>query len=322
MKLQPTIQNRPSMKVIRCYFYSLLSHLILISVLLQPNPAYAELKVLERSADKLPEWIKLHTQDYLLPYAEGTSLNEARRLLEQELLRQVASAVAIHVEGTTVTDAGVNGDHEWDTYHNYLTASIARLPFITDITLAKCKDIYWDHVIEKNSGKECYRMTALYPFDAKTRERLISQYEAFDYDLERALVEIEERWKTINSSADISTAESQLEALSQSFIDSNRIKRCQNALELYGKIRNSLSLEGTILSEGLCHVRVLRGNTLFHTEGRINVSSECASDIKVTKNSEGWSIQFNNEDCLKDEANSLKITLRDNGIRLKTEVSF
>lgn len=310
------------MNKMRYYKFSLISLLILTSSLFLPTYLHAELKVIERSADKIPDWMMQHTQDHLVCMAQGNSLSEARQLLEQELLRQVASAIAVHIEGATIADSGIEAGQEWDTFHSNLATSIARLPFITDITLAKCKDIYWDHVIDKNSGKECYRITALYPFDSNIREKLINQYETYDSDLEKTLVEIEERWKIINSSGDAAQAVATLEALSESFLDSNRRNRCKSTLELYGKIGNSLSLEATILSEGVCQVRVMRGNTVFHTEGRIDVVSGCASNIKVAKDEVGWTIRYSNEDCLDDEPNSLKITLRDKGLRLKTEVNF
>lgn len=296
--------------------------MILLYSFLSPVSLHAELKVVESSNAKLPEWMMHHPQDHLVCMSEGSTLAEAQRRLEQEILRQVAGAVAVYVQAETVADMGKEGDKEWDNFQNTITTTIANLPFISDITLAKCKDTYWDRAIDKATGTEIYRMTALYPFDSYTRQALISQYEAYDSQLEDTLDRLEHFWTEVSSSVDVAKAESELEMLSQSFPDANRRKRCQTALNLYRGISKTLSLEAEVTSDGVCIVKVLRGSELFHVEGRIDVSSECATDIKVKKVPEGWTVRFNTDDCLKDEINSLKITLYSSGIRLKTTASI
>lgn len=296
--------------------------MILLYSFLSPVSLHAELKVVESSNAKLPEWMMHHPQDHLVCMSEGSTLAEAQRRLEQEILRQVAGAVAVYVQSETVVDMGKEEDKEWDNFRNTITTAIANLPFISDITLAKCKDTYWDHAIDKATGVDTYRMTALYPFDSHTRQALINQYEAYDAQLEDNLDRLERCWEEINSSVDVAKAESELEVLSQSFPDANRRKRCRLALDLYRDISKNLSLEAEIISDHVCIVRVLRGSALFHVEGRLDVSSECATDIKVKRVPEGWTIRFNTDDCLKDDLNSLSITLRSSGIRLKTSIGI
>ncbi len=296
--------------------------IILVLYLLLAMPLHAEFKIVERSSDKTPDWMLHHPHDYLVCMSEGQTMAEAQQLLLQEILRQIAGAVATHVESEVVADMGKEGDREWDNFRNTITATIANLPYISDVTLAKCKDIYWDHAIDKAKGVETYRMTALYPFDTSMRQTLINQYETYNATLEDTLDKLERNWKLVSSSVELDKAESELEVLSKSFPDANRRMRCQQASKLYRGIRKSLSLEAEVIAEGLCKVRVLRGDLLFHIEGRLDVSSDCASDIKVTKDPEGWTVKFDTSDCIKDEPNSLKITLRDKGTRLKTSVSF
>ena len=298
------------------------SMLFILAAMLLTVSVEAQQKILERSSPAYPEWMMHHPEGYLVCMSEGPTLAAAQNLLEQELLRQIAGAAAVYIHAETSADSGKEGDYEWDNFRNTVTATIARLPFISDVTLAKCKDIYWDHTADKTSGKHTYRMTALYPFASDSRQKLIDQYKAYDAGLEKSLLRLEEDWAAVNSSSEISKSESELAALAESFPDTNRRMRSLKALELYRSIRKSLSLEADIEEKGICRLRVMRGEMPFHVDARLDVTSECASDIKVRKDSEGWTIRFNTDDCIEDEPNSLKITLRDNGVRLKTSVSF
>ena len=294
----------------------------LLSVLISSISVYGEMKVVERSSKKMPEWILSHPEDYIVAIALASTLQEAQGRVEQELLRKVMSAVAVNVEGETVSDSGVKGGNEWDDFYSHLSVRAAQLPFVSDITLAKCKESYWEHVLDKDSGEDSYRLYVLYPFSSATRQNLIGRYEAYDKSMEDILERNESGYQEVSSFEDLSVAEGELEGLIEWFPDNLRRSRAQKALELYRQIKRSLVLVGNITAKGECTVKVMRGDRIFKLHGKLKATSNCASQINIQPEQTGWRVRFNTDDCLKYEDNHLKLTLNSYGINLKTTVDF
>ncbi len=283
---------------------------------------HAEMKVMEQSESKAPQWTALHPDDYIVAIADGSTLADAQGRAEQELLRRVMSAVAVNVEGETVTDSGLKDGKDWDDFTSHFTSRIAQLPFISDITLAKCQGTFWTRSVDKATGRETWQFYALYPFDADTRRTLIASYEAYDASQEDTLTRLEKGLDTVDSAEDVAMAEGELTALAEWFPDKLRRARAQKVLALYGDIRKSLVLTADMTAPGKCKVRVMLGERVFHIGGRLEATSECASKIVVRPEAEGWTVTFNDEDCLPDEDNALKLTLRGSSTRLTTQVPF
>lgn len=301
---------------------SILRLLSFLSCLFVCVLANGEMKVVERSSKKAPEWVMHHPEGYLVAIASAPTLQDAQSRVEQELLRKVMSAIAVNVEGQTLTDSGVEEGKEWDNFYSKLSVRSAQLPFVSDISLAKSKDTYWEHSFDKASGKDNYDIYVLYPFDAATRHNLIVEYEAYDSKMENSLLQLENEYQNADRYEDILKFEGELEGLMEWFPDLQRRKRAEKTLEAYKKIKTSLTLVGIIVAKGECCVRVMRGDKIFKVPGRLDASSNCASKIVIRPESDGWRITFNTDDCLEDEDNDLKITLRGAGMGLKTTVSL
>lgn len=284
-------------------------------------PLCAEKKVVERSSKSVPEWIARHPVDHLVVVAEGNTMQEAQQRAELELLRKVISAVAVNVEGKIVTQSSVGPDGESDTMHSGMKARLAQLPFVSDITLARCTDTYWQRSSDKSAGS-IYELYALYPFDTATRTRMTDSYERYDAEMEETLRSLENDLPTLADYEGISSAEGKLEGLTEWFPDKPRRARAVNTLEQYRRIKENLSLVAEDAGSGKCHVMVLRGDNVFHVNGRLEVTSECASRITVRPDGDGWSVTYNDEDCLPDEDNTLQLSLRVPGLRLKAVYSF
>lgn len=294
----------------------------MLSVLISSVSVYGELKVVERSSKKMPEWVMHHPEEYLVAIASASTLQEAQSRVEQELLRKVMCAVAVNVEGETVLDSGVEGDNEWDDFYSRLSVRAAQLPFVSDVSLAKCKDTYWEHSYDKVSNKDSYDIYVLYPFDSATRQKLIGEYEEYDSKMSDSLLRLEEGWKDVDEYEATLQAEGELDVLMAWFPDMQRKKRAEKTLELYRRIKSSLSLVGEIVAKGECRVMVMRGDRLYKLPGRLKVSSNCASRINIRPDASGWTISYDTDDCLEYEENSLKLTLNSFGINLKTTVVF
>lgn len=294
----------------------------LMVVLLTSSSMYGEQKVIERSTKKAPDWVMQHPEGFLVAIATGETLQDAQNRVEQELLRKVMSSIAVNVEGETRTDSGVEEDKEWDNFYSNLSVRAAQLPFVTDITLAKCKDTYWVHTFDKADSKDSFQFFVLYPFNSSTRQRLIEEYNSYDSKKEASLQKLETELDELQEISAIVAAEGELEGLKEWFPDMQRRKRAEKVLEQYRNVKRSLVLVGEITAKGKCSVRVMKGDRIFHISGRLEATSNCASKIAVTPDNDGWIVTFSTEDCLEDEDNTLKVSLRGAGIGLKTTVNF
>lgn len=303
---------------ISLYIHAVIS-IIFMSV---AQPGYGEIKVVERSLKKLPGWILQKPEDCLLVIGRGPTLQDAQRDAEQELLRQVISGVAVNVRSEATSESVKEGDKEWESFLSRVSARSADLPFLSGITLAKCSDTYWEKVLDKTTGKESFRIYFLYPFDSSVRGKLIDEYMAYDRSMEDKLEELERKYESTATLEGLAIAESELETLSEWFPDAQRANRSEKVLGLYKQIRKSLQLVGEMVCPGECKVKVMRGNSPFSVPGRLEVSSNCASRIKVIAEDKGWRVTFNTDDCLAWEENTLKFALRGAGLNLKGSISF
>lgn len=295
---------------------------LFLSVLISSVSVYGEMKVVERSSKKLPKWVMQHPEEYLVAIATASTLQEAQSRVEQELIRKVMNAVAVNVEVETVLDSGVEEDKEWDNFYSHLSVRAAQLPFVSDISLAKCKDTYWEHSYDKVSKNDSFDIYVLYPFDSATRQKLIGEYEEYDSKMSNSLLRLEEGWKDVAEYEATLQAEGELEGLMDWFPDMQRRKRAQKTLELYRSIKTSLSLVGEIVAKGECRVMVMRDDRIFKLTGRLKASSNCASRINIRPDATGWTISYDTDDCLEYEENNLKLTLNSFGINLKALVDF
>lgn len=294
----------------------------LLFLLISKVSAYGEMKVVERSSKNAPEWMMQYPEECLVAIASASTLQEAQCRVEQELLRKIIIAVAVNVEGETVVNSGIDNDKEWDNFYSRLSVRAAQLPFISDVSLAKCKSTYWEHLYDKVSSKDRYDIYVLYPFDSDTRQNLVREYETYDSKMTDSLHRLEEGWKDVAEYEAIVKAEGELAGLVNWFPDMQRRKRAEQTLELYRRIIKSLSLVGEIVAKGECNVRVMRGDQTFKIEGRLGATSNCASQIAIHPYGDGWTVTFNTEDCLEYEDNTLKISFKGMGLGLKTTVSF
>ncbi len=294
--------------------------LLLCLFILSFGESNAEMKVLERSASKTPEWLKQKPVDHLLVMVYGSNLAEAQHEAEAELLRQVVGSIAVNVRSEVISEMGVKEGDEWETFVSRVDSRSAALPFLTDVTLAKSSDTYWERSVDKKSGEENYALYILYPFDSVTRGKLIAEYTAYDRGMEDKLNTLERHYEEIASFEELTKGEAELKSLSEWFPDAQRQTRACKLQDLYRSLRKDLHLLDRKIGKGEYLVSVQRGGKPFKMSGRLEVKSNCASQIKVISVEDGWRITFNTEDCLEWEENSLNLTLKTTGLTLKSEI--
>ena len=151
--------------------------------------AQKEYKLIEQSSKQKPAWL-LPGYDYHNVYMKQAmkvaDLEEAQDIVMTSLLNEIASSVAVQVEGETEekidwTTAELNGktkDEYMQVIKSNTTIKIAKMPALQGISITKA-DIYWEKYINKNTKETCYDYYMLYPFSTIELQELIDEFNKF-----------------------------------------------------------------------------------------------------------------------------------------------
>lgn len=308
-------------------------------------------KTVEASEKRVPAWVNAgHTEGMLYITAEAPSLQEARRMAEQTLMRTIIQAVAANVTSSSMqNDSNEAIDGKVTTkeeYQSRLEITAAKLPFIKGVSLSEAKGQYWERRENKQSKQNLYILTVLYPMPESELERMRRQFEEYDRLKVNEYNALERGYSEVNTVEGITEAVAALEGLEEYFFDSVRRTQASTLRGRYLDLFRMVTLtgeavgaassgspssgsdsgadSGTDSGTGEFILRTeLRGKP-FVTGKVPEVTSDCATRIKVTPIEGGaaFRVTYSTEDCLPDEINSLKASLRLNSARLSTTLHF
>ena len=319
-------------------------------------------KTVEASEKRVPAWVNAgHTEGMLSITAEAPSLQEARRMAEQTLMRTIIQAVAANVTSSSMqNDSNEAIDGKVTTkeeYQSRLEITAAKLPFIKGVSLSEAKGQYWERRENKQSKQNLYILTVLYPMPESELERMRRQFEEYDRLKVNEYNALERSYSEVNTVEGITEAAAALEGLEEYFFDSVRRTQASTLRGRYLDLFRMVTLTGEAVgtassgsassgspssgsdsgtdSSGFASSGTNSGTGEFilRTElrgkpfvtGKVpEVTSDCATRIKVTPIEGGaaFRVTYSTEDCLPDEINSLKASLRLNSARLSTTLHF
>lgn len=292
--------------------------------------AYADnWKTVETSEKKLPAWLKEGQKEgFLMVSAEAPSLQEARDMVQKSLFSSIIQAVAANVTSTTKqvsSEESVDGSvSSREEFSNRLEVAAANLPFIKGVSLSEAQGQYWERRENKKTQQKLYVLTVLYPMSEAELQRMRTEFEAYDRQKNDEYNRLEAAFSGVSSVEEINEAIASLASLEEYFFDSVRRSQASGLAQRYRDLFRMVTLTSDQIGPEEFILRTeLRG--VPFVSGKIpEVSSECASRIKVTPVGDGASfkVTFSREDCLDNEANSLKASMRLSSARLSTTLHF
>ncbi|MDE5930212.1 MAG: plethodontid receptivity factor PRF, partial [Muribaculaceae bacterium] len=210
---------------------------IILAALTLAAAAHAEVKVIERSDKKTPEWITGASEGYIVSAVEAPSIAEARTRAEQDIAVQMAMTIARNIDAsysnTSMETVGNNGVDSRDSYSSSVAVQAARLPFIKGISLSKADAVYWTKVRDKNTKAEYYQYYVRYPFFRVEQATLEKEFEEYDAAKEAELETLEADIDNVDSLDGIKSAIGALESLSEYFFDKVRAARTDALIARY-----------------------------------------------------------------------------------------
>lgn len=285
-------------------------------------------KTVETSEKRLPEWVKEgNGEGYLLVTVEAPSLQEARSSAEKTLFSSIVQAVAANVVSSSKqvsVEESVNGSlNSREEFTGRLEVAAARLPFIKGVSLSEARQ-YWERRENKKTHQRLYVLTVRYPMPESELQKMRTEFEAYDREKSDEYRRLESGFSSVSSVEEINEAIASLASLQEYFFDSVRLSQAAGLEQRYRDLFRMVTLTGEQIGPNEFILRTQLRDAPFVTGKIPEVTSECASRIKVTPNPGGasFNVTFSSEDCLENENNSLKASMRLQSARLNATLHF
>lgn len=291
-----------------------------LALLALPLAVSAQMKVVEESAKRTPEWVNTAVEDYLIVSVSGKTMEEARQKALNEVTEQIIRAVANNVSVTqmnTMSEENINGEIESKDVYTYLSKTqSANLPFLKGISMSKAEEIYWEKLRDKKTKEERIDYWVKYPFPAYELEDLITEFEKLDASKVRQCEALKAELPQVASVEQIGRNIDALDALADYFFDDVRRGEAESLKRSYEALYGALTVTGELVSDGEYRCYILLEGRPVSISAKPKVTSNCAFGLDVTPDDGAFIVSYDSSDCLDDEENYVDIVFRVAGKRL------
>lgn len=274
----------------------------------------AQVKILERSASKAPEWIGITQPDYVIVSAEDATLDGARQRCLTDIRQAVVNAVAVNVSSEETSSEAQDrynlSTSVYGSYESQVRTVAARLPFLTGITLSKA-ETYWEKCLDKKQKRTYYVCHVKYPFSRFERRALIGEFLRQDGEQYAKLQALKQNLDTFDRVEYIDRALTELEPLIAYFFDDvrrNEAEALRRAyIQAYGRI-SAVPYENDLGSH-LFYLS-LDGRRVT-TSNRPRVTSPCATEVNVVPTDDGmYRVEYAYGNCIDEDQGTVELTYR------------
>ena len=283
-------------------------------------------EVVSRSTDSRPDWVGQIKENYLIASASAYTLEDAQakcmNIIKVQMLESVAQNIEFSTE-TTIEQFTHNENVSSDiTFRQKGRTSVANLPYISGVSMAKAAGAYWECLRDGTNGKLFYTYNILYPYPDTEYRKLKREFEKLDNAMVESLNKLDKEEATI---ANIDTLEAnmlQLENLENYFFDAIRKADVRRVKEKYRKIYDRLNVESKRTAKCKFRCWITLDGNVMECSTLPKCKSETASKIKVTIDEESYVVTFSDEECISDEDNTIDMTFRLKHTTLKHKLYF
>lgn len=277
------------------------------------NTAYSQ-QVVKRSAKKAPDWVGQVREGFLITSATAPTLAEAQHKCIESVKIQILESVAQNIEYSSeilVEQFTRNDDVRSNiSFRQKGKSSVANLPYMTGVSLAKAAEAYWECIADKATGKVHYTYSLLYPYPHSEYMKMRAEFDAMDSRMTGMLKKIRAEKNHINCVDSIEANISCLETIEDYFFDKNRKADAHLLTKQYKGILNNMNIESKRI--GKCKFRcwVTLGGEVMSCSVLPKCKSETATHIKIAIDKESYIITFSDEECIGDDDNHIDVTLK------------
>lgn len=273
----------------------------------------AQYKVVERSSKQRPTWIAETLPGYITFSAEGSTLQLAQQKCMDEIRNEIILSIAVNITSESSTAMGqkrVNDKfYTSEEFKSQFTAKAANLPFVTGISIANAEATYWEKVYNRDTKESHWVYYIRYPFSRMERDRLISEFLAYDGEKYGQLTDIRRQADSIVCVDDIRTMITRLEPLKEYFFDATRQEEVSAMQEELRQLYKSIQVSPISNVPGrYVYALMLKGRRV--TMGRTPTSkSQFAHNISIAPNrgDTTYVVSYSYDGCLPEEENQVEL---------------
>ena len=273
---------------------------------------FGQYKVIESSIKRVPEWIYSVEDGYLIVSATGNSIEQAKEAVLANVKKQITQSIASQIVSETNLFSSYlqseDGFHKEQAVESAIMSRTAKLPFISEITLSKAEDYYWEKRHYKKEQRYEYFYVIKYPFSEFEMKMLVMEYEEHDKHLNAQLKEYEDGIENIVTIEDIAANITKINAFKDEFDTTDpRYKQVEGIITRYRQLYDNINIDAVQQKKGTITATLTLGSREISTSQRPNISSNCATEISYSYEGNTLVIRYNSENCYEDDENYIDI---------------
>jgi hypothetical protein len=276
--------------------------------------AYGQEKVLESSSKKTPSWVNGVEEGYIVTYAMGKDIDEAKSDLIVKIKNDIVNSVATYVKSSTeITIENVNRDNMVSTLEKFKhsgSIQTADIPFLKGISLSKAEAYYWEKTQNKNTKAISYTYHVKYPFSNAELHRLIMEFNKQDQEMTQKMMDVIESVKTASSIESLEQTKQQLLQLADYYIDVRKEKAMLESKKI-DELLQQVDIRVVDNSPGKFVYTLNIGEKSYTTAQNPKFqNAPCITVSSRQTNGMQNELLYNYENCYEDEENYLSFSYK------------
>ncbi|MFA7116486.1 MAG: hypothetical protein WC140_04555 [Bacteroidales bacterium] len=251
-------------------------------------------KVKETSHGKMPHWAKSVEENYLIITATGHTLADAQATVLAKLKQAMCESVATNIIAETeFKQSSVNENgvfNKKDEYRNKIHTETTKMSYLSNVTLAKVEDYYWERRQYKKTKKIEYFYAIKYPFTIFELKSLVINYEKLQQKLNNRLEELQNHTKAIESLEEISEKINKVKELQNEFAEKdNRYLQCDLLINNYRRLYEYITIKTKQVKPNQVTVVLEYENTILYSK-QIPIVTASWDAAKINVELQGYSV--------------------------------
>lgn len=285
-------------------------------VLLIPFTLSAQWKVVEKSHKAKPTWVGGAERNYLIVSAEAPELELAKEKILVTLKQQIVGTAATRIIAETTirkqqTTVGNDIDYT-ETASSFVKSKVAHIPFVSEVSLSKAKNFYWEKQYDKKTKTDRYEYHLKYLFTDFDAQALVSQFNERENTLNSRLTTYENQLEAIGSVEEIDRTLNELKAFITEF-DTDDVRRAQteqlsnNYRKLYSYI---IIKDESVAANGSATIGLYLHDRPIRSQQKPQLLANCAQKLTSESENHLYHIRYDDAACYPDDENYLDIRFR------------
>ncbi|MDL2231688.1 hypothetical protein LJB85_03005 [Porphyromonadaceae bacterium OttesenSCG-928-L07] len=287
-------------------------------LLLQLCPLFAQVKVVDQSAKKVPVWVNSSETDYIITSAIKDDMESAKNQCLDNVRKYIIESVAENVTSKTegeINQTTMNNEivSFLDQFKSTFQTQAADVPFLKGISASRIEAYYWEKRQDKTTKEVSYLYSIKYPFPAVELKRMIREFEKRDKEMYDKFKNLESRLNEVASLEEIDRSIAELGAVIDYFFDDTRKNAAKALQQSYRKLYDNITFRTLSNELGEYKCCLILDGRVITTSQRLTLKSEVATQLTAEYKDSDIVVTYNYDGSAYDEENAITVYFRFGG---------